>query len=215
VSTAIAWVSRSCDRSRSHPGRATRRGEGPALETGSGVPPPALRPFGEPSGRDSDVLAPGPLAHSSLPRQRGRARSDSKRGYRSHGVGRRDVNVHEAGPRGDGPGASRLSGFGPAVPSGSRSGSTGGRGAATTPGSSNFRLIYGLFWEPTRRVELLTCCLQIRGRYVRWGPASSELPTNSRKIVRAVRRDPGACAGLATLLATGGSRWGFPTDVGE
>jgi hypothetical protein len=62
----------------------------------------------------------------------------------------------------------------------------------------SFSLIYAVFREPTRRLELLTCCLQILERHVYLRPRLSILPTTKPNSAswclqasRAIHRDLG------------------------
>jgi hypothetical protein len=68
--------------------------------------------------------------------------------------------------------------------------------------SSKTRFINRNFREPTRRLELLTCCLQIRRSPVHSGPASSNLPISTPRIVQRFQQRPRSSVGLATGLAT-------------
>ena len=57
-------------------------------------------------------------------------------------------------------------------------------------------------WEPTRRLELLTCCLQIRGWSVPGCPLPSICPMNPSRLAHTVCPYPAPSTGLATALAT-------------
>src|SRR5215207_9422268 len=76
------------------------------------------------------------------------------------------------------------------------------RGQDDNSRTCNLRRRSGVFREPTRRLELLTCCLQIRRNPVYKRPPSSVLPISAPTKVHPFHHNPWPSMSLATDLAT-------------